>query len=385
MSHASHLHDLCSQDATPLKFAQHDDAFVAALRLRVDEMFSSTGLRRRDCAAMYLKTAIIIAWFAASYVLLVGFSETWWQSLLAAVSLGLSMASIGFNIQHDGSHSAYSNRPWINSLMAMSLDLLGGSSYYWKRTHNQIHHTYTNITGHDGDIDMGFLGRLSPHEPPLKFHRLQHFYLWFLYGFLPIKWQFYDDIKGVVTGRIGCNRFPRPRRGQMAVFVGGKLLFISLAFVIPMLLHTWYVALAFFCVASFVQGITLSVVFQLAHCLEEADFPMPPVESNRIENTWAVHQVQTTVNFAPSSRLVTWFTGSLNHQIEHHLFPQICHVNYPAISPVMESTCREFGVRYSAHNSLWSAVRAHYRWLREMGQPRAMPQGVGSDTQATAG
>ncbi len=155
-----------------MKFAQHDDAFVATLRLRVDEMFSSTGRRRRDCTAMYLKTAIIIAWFAASYVLLVWFAATWWQSLLAAVSLGLSMASIGFNIQHDGSHSAYSNRPWINSLMAMTLDLLGGSSYYWTRTHNQIHHTYTNITGH---IDMGFLGRLSPHEPPLKFHRLQHF------------------------------------------------------------------------------------------------------------------------------------------------------------------------------------------------------------------
>ena len=352
-----------------MKFAQPDDAFLPVLKQRVDDMFSSTSRRQRDCAAMYVKTATILIWFAGSYVLLVLFAATWWQALLAAVSLGLAMASIGFNIQHDGSHSAYSSRPWINSLMAMALDMLGGSSFFWKKTHNQIHHSFTNITGHDGDIDMGVLGRLSPHQKSRRFHRLQHLYLWILYGFLPFKWQFIDDIRGAVTGRIGINQFSRPRGLQLMVFIGGKLLFLSLAFAIPMFVHPWHSVLLFFFVASFVQGLTLSVVFQLAHCVEEAEFPMPEVESGAMEQAWAVHQVETTVDFARHNRLITWFTGGLNHQIEHHLFPQICHVNYPAISKLMETTCGEFGVRYAAHDSLFSAIRAHYRWLRRMGQP----------------
>jgi linoleoyl-CoA desaturase len=352
-----------------VKFAQPDDAFLPVLRQRVDDMFSNTSRRRRDCTAMYVKTATILIWFAASYVLLVLFAATWWQALLAAVSLGLAMASIGFNIQHDGAHSAYSSRSWINSLMAMALDMLGGSSFFWKKTHNQIHHSYTNITGHDGDIDMGVLGRLSPHQESRRFHRLQHLYLWILYGFLPFKWQFFDDIRGAMIGRIGINQFSRPRGLQLLVFIAGKLLFLSLAFAIPMLVHSWHSVLLFFFVTSFVQGLTLSVVFQLAHCVEEAEFPMPAVASGEMERAWAVHQVETTVDFARRSRLITWFTGGLNHQIEHHLFPQICHVNYPAIAELMETTCREFGVRYAAHDSLFSAIRAHYRWLRRMGQP----------------
>ncbi len=352
-----------------MKFAQPDDAFLPVLRQRVDDMFSNTSRRRRDCTAMYVKTATILIWFAASYVLLVLFAATWWQALLAAVSLGLAMASIGFNIQHDGAHSAYSSRSWINSLMAMALDMLGGSSFFWKKTHNQIHHSYTNITGHDGDIDMGVLGRLSPHQESRRFHRLQHLYLWILYGFLPFKWQFFDDIRGAMIGRIGINQFSRPRGLQLLVFIAGKLLFLSLAFAIPMLVHSWHSVLLFFFVTSFVQGLTLSVVFQLAHCVEEAEFPMPAVASGEMERAWAVHQVETTVDFARRSRLITWFTGGLNHQIEHHLFPQICHVNYPAIAELMETTCREFGVRYAAHDSLFSAIRAHYRWLRRMGQP----------------
>ena len=366
-----------------MKFAQPDDTFLTVLRQRVDEMFSNTGRRRRDCAAMYTKTAIILSWFVASYVLLVVWASVWWQALPLAICLGLAMASIGFNIQHDGSHAAYSNRQWVNNLMAMALDLLGGSSFFWKKTHNQIHHSYTNITGHDGDIDMGVLGRLSPHQQTRRFHRLQHLYLWVLYGFLPFKWQFYDDMRGAVTGQIGIHRFTRPRGRELVVFVAGKLLFLSVAFVIPMLLHPWYVVLLFFFVASFVQGLTLSIVFQLAHCLEEAEFPMPQTDSGQMEKAWAVHQVETTVNFACGSRLITWFTGSLNHQIEHHLFPQICHVNYPAISELMEETCRDFGVRYAAHDSLWSAVRAHYRWLRQMGRPDGVTQDLNTTSPVT--
>jgi linoleoyl-CoA desaturase len=353
--------------AEELKFGPRD-SFYQVLRKRVEHYFESTGRKRRDCPRMYLKTGLILAWFAVSYVLLVFVMKAWYLSVPAAVLLGLSMAAIGFNIQHDGGHRAYSEHAWVNRLMSLSLDLLGGSSYMWARKHNGIHHTYSNITGHDDDIDIGFFGRLSPHQKRLRFHRLQQFYLWALYGLLPLKWQVYDDFRDLITGRVGGQPHAKPKGWDLVTFVGGKGLFFSLAAVIPLLLHPAWAVLLLFLAASFVQGVILSVVFQLAHCVEEASFPLPVAESGRMESNWAVHQVETTVDFARGSRWLSWFVGGLNFQVEHHLFPQICHVHYPSISPLVEETCREFGLRYVAHETLLGSLASHFRWLRRMGK-----------------
>lgn len=321
---------------------------------------------------MYLKSAITFAWFAASYAALTFWAGAWWQAVPLAISLGLSMAAIGFNIQHDGGHQAYSARKWINRLMALSLDLLGGSSYVWAKKHNHVHHSFSNITGHDDDINIGFFGRLSPHQKRLSFHRLQHFYLWALYGLLPIKWQLYDDFRDVALGRVGAHRMARPKGWDLALFLAGKAAFLTLAFAIPLSLHSVGTVAAFYLLTSFAQGVLLSVVFQLAHCVEEADFPMPSAESGRIDNSWAVHQIETTVDFAQNSRLLSWLIGGLNFQIEHHLFPRICHLHYPAISKVVKQTCDEYGVRYVAHETLLDGISSHYRWLRRMGRCEAV-------------
>jgi linoleoyl-CoA desaturase len=350
------------------------DRFVQELRKRVDAYFENTGRRRRDCPQMYFKTATILAWLVGAYVLLLFVVTSWWLVLPLAIILGLSMAAVGFNIQHDGAHKAYSNRQWVNKLMALTLDLMGGSSYLWNWKHNSIHHTYTNISGHDDDINIGWLGRLSPEQKRLPFHRLQGIYLWLLYGFLAVKWHLYDDFHQIAVGRIGGHKIPRPRGKDFWVFVGGKVFFFSLAFVIPMLLHPIWAVLVIYSIAAFVSGLVLSVVFQLAHCVPEADFPVPdtmPDGGQRVENAWAIHQVQTTVDFSRRSRVLRWLLGGLNFQIEHHLFHKICHVHYPALSKLVEETCHEFGVRYTAHKSFLSAVASHFRWLVIMGRPVA--------------
>jgi linoleoyl-CoA desaturase len=359
-------HMLLTVAADKLKFGA-GDGFLRELRRRVDNYFQSAGLNPRDCPRMYLKAALIFGWFTASYVALVFLAATWWQALALAISLGLAMAAVGFNIQHDAGHQAYSRRKWINKLMAMTLDLLGGSSYVWAKQHNSIHHSYSNITGHDEDIDLGIIGRLTPHQKRLAFHRLQHYYLWALYGLLPIKWQIYDDFRSLITGRIGEHRLARPKGWDLVVFIGGKLAFFSLALAIPLLLHPVWTVLLFYAVASFVEGVVLSIVFQLAHCVEGAAFPLPRPDTGRMETDWAVHQVETTVDFARENRLLSWMIGGLNFQIEHHLFPGISHVHYPALAPLIEETCREFGVRYMAHKTLRASVASHFRWLRRMG------------------
>ncbi len=349
----------------PLKFAGRD-GFQAELRNRVQAYFDTTGLPVRDCARMYVKTAIIMAWLAGSYVLLVGFATTWWQALPLAISLGMAMSAVGFSIQHDGGHGAYSGRSWINRAMALTLDLLGGSSYVWAKKHNSVHHTYSNITDHDDDINIGFFGRLSPHQPRYWVHRWQHIYLWALYGLLPIKWQLYDDFRDVLLGRVGQYRFPRPRGLDLVIFVGGKVIFFALAFALPLYLHSAWAVLGCYLAASFAQGVALSVVFQLAHCVEEAAFPLPNEDTGKMENAWAIHQVQTTVDFAQGNRWLSWFCGGLNFQIEHHLFPQICHLHYPAIAPIVEQTCQDFGITYSTHVTFRSSLASHYRWLKRM-------------------
>jgi len=357
-----------------LKFSG-SDRFIRELRKRVDAYFERTGRSKRDCPQMYFKTATILAWFATSYLLLLFFATSWWTVVPLAVVLGLSIAAIGFNIQHDGGHRAYSNHQWVNKIMALTLDLMGGSSYMWDWKHNSIHHTYPNIDGQDDDINLGFLGRLAPQQRRLGFHRYQGIYLWLLYGFIAIKWHLIDDFYQLFRGRIGAHKIPRPKGKDLAIFIAGKVVFFSIAFGIPMLLHPWWAVLLVYGLAAFVSGVVLSVVFQLAHCVGEADFPVPIAAEGggeRMQTDWAIHQVQTTVDFARGNRVLCWFVGGLNFQIEHHLFHKICHIHYPALSKLVEEACHEFGVRYAAQKSLFSAIASHFHWLVRMGQPNVI-------------
>jgi linoleoyl-CoA desaturase len=347
------------------------DGFHADLKAHVERYFAYTRKRQRDSVRMYIKTGTIILWFAASYVLLVFFAQHWWQGLLAATSMGLAMAAVGFNIQHDGGHKAYSQKKWVNRIMASSLDLLGGSSYVWDHKHNTLHHTYANIMDHDDDINLGFLARVSPHQRRLWFHRLQHIYLWFLYGMVAIKWQLIDDYKDIIRGKVGNYPFARPRNWDLAIFIGGKVVSLSLAFVIPLFFHSVLTVICFYLFVCWVNGLSIAVVFQLAHVVEEAEFPQPDEVTGDMDNNWAVHQVKTTVDFARRNWFLTWFLGGLNFQVEHHLFPKISHIHYPKISRIVERTCQRYGLQYNSQPTFWGGVMSHFRWLRRMGQPVA--------------
>jgi linoleoyl-CoA desaturase len=351
-----------------------DPGFQQALRQRVAAHFATTGQRSRDSWQMYAKTAILVAASAGLYALLVFGARTWFEGVPLAILLGLCAAGIGLNVQHDGGHRAYSSAPWVNRLMAMTLELIGGSSYLWRWKHGVFHHTYVNITGHDTDIELGPLARLAPQQRRLPFHRWQHLYLWPLYGLLAIKWQCLDDFRKLLQGRIHAHRVPRPTGWELVIFIGGKVVFFTLAFAIPMQFHSLGVVLAYYALTGIVMGFVLSVVFQVAHCVEEAEFPQPLPSTGRVDHAWAVHQAETSVDFSRDSRLLSWLLGGLNFQIEHHLFPRISHVHYPAIAGVVEQTCREFGIRYTAHPSFWAGIRSHFRWLRRMGMRDTLGQ-----------
>ena len=346
-----------------------DNAFQRELRRRVDELFERTGRQPRDCPQMYLKIAIVLGAFVVAYALLVFAASTWWQGLLCATVLGFAMAQIGFNIQHDGGHQAVSTHRWVNKLMAMTLDMVGGSSYIWHWKHAVFHHTYVNISGHDSDIDLGILARLAPMQKRLGVHRWQHYYLWVLYGITVLRWHIYGDFRDIITGKIGDRPFPRPRGWDLMSFIVGKAIFFTLAFGLPLIFHPLVTVILFYALAAAVAGLLLALVFQMAHVVEAAAFPSACRDTGRVENAWAIHQLETTVDFARDNRVLGWLIGGLNFQVEHHLFARICHVHYPAIAKVVEATCREFGVNYAENRSFGAGIASHYRWLRCMGRP----------------
>ena len=322
-------------DASPRIDFRGGGDFYAELKARVGQYLADPRRVRRAQARMYLKSGAILIWFAASWALLMFAASTWWQAGLLAVSVGLALAGLAFNITHDANHGAYSPSRRVNRAMCFSMDFMGASSYVWRTKHNVVHHTYTNIAGADADIDSMPFARLAPEQPLRPLHRFQHLYLWLLYGLFAIKWHTGGDFGYLREGRVAETPLRWPRGGQLAGFWAGKAVFVSWAVVIPALFHPiWAVAVAFG-IASFVLAITLAVTFQLAHCLEEAEFPSAQDMAGAERTEWARHQVETTVDFAPRNRFLAWYLGGLNFQIEHHLFSRVCHTHYPAVAPIV--------------------------------------------------
>jgi linoleoyl-CoA desaturase len=344
-------------------------AFEVDVRQRVDAYFrQGKGRLKTGSWQMFLKTAVILTCFGTVYVLLVFFARTLWQALPLAILLGLSTAEIGFNIAHDAGHGAYSKTRWINKSAAVMMDFAGSSSYIWFWKHSVIHHRFVNITGFDNDIDIGPLGRLSPHSRRLWFHRWQYLYLWPLYGLLATKWEFVNDFQHIRSGRLGRHGFPRPTGSELVIFVVGKVVFFGWAVIIPLMFHSIPTVLFYYLVGVVMLGTTMATVFQLPHCTALAEFPIPSEKEGRMETPWAVHQAQVTLDFGRPNRLLRWPLGGLNFHLEHHLFPTICHVHYPAITRIVEQACRDHGVKYAEHRSFLAGLAAHYRWLGRMGR-----------------
>ena len=288
-------------------------------------------------------------------------------AICCALLIGISVSGIGFNVMHDGGHKSFSASKNINRLMAYSADLIGASSYHWKLKHNLLHHTYVNIDGYDSDLHVGGLARFAPSQPRYFFHRFQHWYMWILYSFIKVKWSYFDDYETWFKGKLGKQPIKRAKGKTLFWMIVGKVFFYTWALVLPLLFHPIAHVLCLYAIATAVSGLTLAVVFSLAHMSEGADFPLPHQQTNTLEDDWMIHQLRTTVNFAKTNRLLSWYVGGLNYQIEHHLFPTISHVHYPALSSIVEKTCKEYGLPYLYYPTMREGIIAHYHLLRTLG------------------
>ncbi|MDY8138810.1 acyl-CoA desaturase [Aquimarina sp. 2201CG5-10] len=361
-----------------IRFSTVDSAkFFRTLNKRVNQYFKENNIKRTGNWKLHLKTIVMFSIFLTPYFLILTLNISQWWMLLLTVIMGIGMAGVGMNVMHDGNHGSYSSKKWINNLMGSSMYILAGNVYNWQVQHNVLHHTYTNIHGHDEDMDAGRVIRFTKHAQWMYFHKFQHYYSIFLYGLLTFNWALVTDFKQskrYLARKLSYGKLPSPVK-QWSTVVITKIIYMMIWIVIPMLIMSiaWWKILIGFFIMHYVAGLILSVVFQLAHMVEGAEMPMPD-DTGNMKNTWAIHQLFTTVNFSTKNRIVNWFTGGLNHQVEHHIFPNISHIHYTKISKIVKQTALEFNLPYNEYKTTRKAIIAHFKHLKEMGMKPAAIQ-----------
>lgn len=357
-----------------IRFNNANRSFYLTAKKRVDEYFKNNNISRYGNANMVIKSIFMFAlYFTPFFLLLFNVFDSNLAQILLSILMGVGMSGIGLSIMHDANHGSYSRNAKINALMCRSMNFIGGSSLNWQLQHNNLHHTYTNIHNHDEDIaPLGFL-RFEPHAPYKKIHKFQFIYAWFFYGLMTIMWATTKDFQQLARyNKMGLLVVKKTTyKKELFLLILNKMFYLGFSLALPMLVmkNPWYEILLGWSIMHFTCGMILALIFQPAHVVEETEFPLPS-ETGNMEDDWAAHQLKTTSNFAQKSWFFSWFVGGLNFQVEHHLFPNICHVHYKKLAPIIEQTAKEFNLPYHTKKTFIGALASHAKLLYQLGQPK---------------
>jgi linoleoyl-CoA desaturase len=320
---------------------------------------------------MVVKTIVMFLLYFAPYALIVsGLISSPWLLMPMVILMSLGLGGIGLSVMHDANHGAYAKRKWLNTFVGYSLNLVGANAFNWKMQHNVLHHTYTNVHEEDEDIISRGVLRLSPHAKWKFVYKFQHIYAWLLYGLMTLSWMFAKDFARLI--KYHRNGLAKKHKANMLkewiILIGTKVFYIGYIFLIPLFFTPlpWWEILTGILVMHYIAGFMLAIIFQPAHVIDGTEYPLPD-DQRMLENNWAVHQLLTTTNFGNKSKWFSWYVGGLNFQIEHHLFPNVCHVHYRKIASIVRSTASEFNLPYKNATSFLQALRGHARLLKQLG------------------
>lgn len=353
-----------------ISFATNNRQFHVELNDRVKEYFKDNQLSQRGNTKLFFKTFFVYAVVLTCYFLLV-FQQPLPTILnFALLALfGTFLAFVGFNVMHDSCHGAFSNNSKVNDFFGYSLNFLGAESHYWRLKHNVLHHTYTNVDGVDDDIFKPPFLRMSPNQPYNRFHKNQHKYMLLLYGVSTLFWVFFMDFSKYFTNKVHTTALPAKTIKNHIVFWLTKLFYISFYIAIPIAMVGFSKFIIGYLFYNFVMGIVLSVVFQLAHVVEGAEFAdAQETGVLKIEEDWAIYQLKTTFDFCPDNKFLTWALGGLNFQVEHHLFPKVSHVHYPAIRKIVKELAHKYGVPHNEFQTFRQALKSHFNMMEQLGK-----------------
>jgi linoleoyl-CoA desaturase len=355
-----------------VSFNNKNQVFFTSLKSAVDKYFETTGKKKTGNIHLYTKSAILITAAFVFYAIMLAAPLPLLVRILSSLILGFVLACIGFNVMHDANHGSFSSRKWVNNMFGLTVNALGGNSFIWKQKHNIIHHTYTNIDGIDDDIAKSPFIRMCSTQRWVPAHRVQHLYTPVLYALSSMIWILFQDFEKYFRKKIVDTPLSKMSRKDHMIFWTSKILYIVFYIVAPIVLTGWQSGLICFVAMHISLGLTLSIIFQLAHVVEETEFNAVGIDSKQIDNEWAIHQVKTTSNFSAGNKFISWYAGGLNYQIEHHLFPRISHIHYPAISKLVRSECAAFNLPYNHLPTLGAAVNSHFRFIKMLGRKPAI-------------
>jgi fatty acid desaturase len=401
-----------TSDVAP-SFYSWENEFYTVLRKRVVARLEERGLSRRGGREIWIKALGLLAGFW--FFLLKMYMETrFGVAALYAAAMGVFAAFIGTCIQHDGNHGAFAFGATWNKIAGWTLDMIGASAFTWEFQHMLGHHPYTNLLDtveedrkekgeespiedkdqeSDPDVFSSFPAmRMHPYNKPAWFHKYQHIYGPILFAFMTLSKVFQQDMEVILNGHLYHIDAMCRYGSKWNVFRFWFMKVLSAGYMIglPCYFHGVARGLGLFLIGHFTCGELLATMFIVNHVIEGVSYaqksdtpgtaPRPKTITgetpmNRLEtkvplNDWAAVQCQTSVNWSAGSWFWNHFSGGLSHQIEHHLFPSICHTNYVYIQDVVESTCQEYGVPYQNEKNLFVAYFKMLRHLKFMGSGR---------------
>lgn len=351
-----------------VQFSKPQGEFFSTLRNSVQDYFNENKIDTSGNWKLYLKAAILISTYIAIYVAIMFLPIPGYLALILATLLGFVQALVGFNIMHDACHESFSKKKNVNYFFGLSMNALGSDAFMWKQKHNLVHHTYTNIDGIDDDISKTPFLRMSESQPRYKAHRFQHIYLPILYSISTIYWVLVKDFEDYFLGSRFNVEVGKMNAFDHFVFWSTRIVYFGLYLVLPAFVWGIGWTILGFVLMHMMLGLTMSFVFQLAHVVENVEFEHCHSDEFVIENEWAVHQLATTSDFAVNNKVVSWLVGGLNFQVEHHLFPRISHVHYPAIQKIVSTVCSDYGVAYYSYPTTGEALASHFRHMKKLGQ-----------------
>lgn len=345
--------------------------FINDLRRRVDGYFKDNNLSKYGNKTIVFQSVFMGIIYILPYVLMLsGVITSVPGVILSWVAMGGGMAGLGMVLMHDANHRVFSGNQTVNKWLGKSLYLLGGFPPNWRHQHNTMHHGFTNIEGHDEDIaPVGFL-RFSPHRKLFKVHRFQHIYAWFLYGLMTLSWVTMQDFVRIRNYKNeGVAPFDKKYKVYLIDLIIAKSFYYLFFLVLPVLVIpvAWYWIVGGFLIMHYISGLMLTTIFQTAHVVPSSAYPLPSDEG-KLENNWAIHQLLTTSDFSPKSRVLSWMIGGLNYQVEHHLFPNISHVHYRKLSQLVKETAHDYNLPYHFQETFFKAVAGHARMLKMLGR-----------------
>lgn len=348
-----------------------DSDFSKTLRSKVNLYFKINNISRKANVGMVIKTIIMLSLFFVPLILLSsGVVGNTWVLFILYIICGFGMSGVGMSVMHDAIHGSYSKHKKVNTILGYTFNLIGANATIWKIQHNVLHHSYTNISHADDDINTPFFLRFSPNAKYHKTQQFQHIYIWFIYGISTLFWITAKDFVRLKRySDMGLLSNKKKYSNQLLHIIAWKLFYYSYALILPIIMTplSWWIVLLGFLSMHLVTGILVSMVFQIAHIMPENAFPLPN-EKGLIKNGWYRHQFTTTSNFAPKNKFLFWFIGGLNYQIEHHVLPDVCHVHYKKLTHIVAETAQEFGMPYHVKKNMYSAIVDHIKMLRLLGR-----------------